>query len=286
MPVPTPEEKRRAFRALHDRGCFVIPNPWDPGTARYLQHLGFRALATTSAGFAFSRGLPDAAVPLELMLAHVRDLAAATELPVNADFQGGYGGDPGAVASNVRRCVETGIAGLSIEDASGDAAQPLHHFDAAVARVRAARGAIDDAGGGVVLTARTEGFIVGRPDLDETVRRLRAYADAGADCLYAPGLRTREEIAAVVGAVAPKPVNVLVAADAGITVADLAALGVRRVSVGSTLARVAWTAFMRAAAEIARDGRFARFAGLAPYAELDAFFRDDTSRRAAAVTSA
>jgi 2-methylisocitrate lyase-like PEP mutase family enzyme len=279
--MPTPDEKRRAFRALHDGGCFVIPNPWDAGSARYLERLGFRALATTSAGFAFSRGLADAAVSRELMLEHVRELVGATDLPLSADFQAGYGRDAGEVAESVRRCVETGVAGLSIEDASGDAAAPLHPFEAAVARVRAAREAIDATGAGAILTARSEGFIVGRPDLGETVRRLRAFADAGADCLYAPGLRTREEIAAVVSAVAPKPVNVLVAGDGGVTVADLAALGVRRLSVGSTLARVAWTAFARAATEIAREGRFSSFAGLTPYAELEAFFREDARRRAA-----
>lgn len=277
--MPTPDEKRRSFRALHERGCFVIPNPWDPGSARWLQHLGFRALATTSAGFAFSRGLPDAAVPLAAMLEHVAEIASATDVPVNADFQGGYAVEPAEVGGNVRRCVETGIAGLSVEDASGDDAEPLLPFELAVARVRAARAAIDDAGGEVVLTARSEGFIVGRPDLEETVRRLRAFADGGADCLYAPGLRTRDEIAAVVRAVAPRPVNVLVSSDAGLAVADLAALGVRRVSVGSALARAAWSAFARAAAELARDGRFGGFAGLTPFAELEAFFREDLRRR-------
>lgn len=276
--MATIDEKCRTFRALHERGCFVLPNPWDVGTARWLQHLGFVALATTSAGLAFSRGLPDAAVPLALALDHARELAAATDVPVNADFQGGYAVEPAEVGRNVRRCLETGIAGLSIEDASGDAGEPLVGFELAVERVRAARAAIDAAGSGAVLTGRSEGFIVGRPDLAETIRRLRAYADAGADCLYAPGLRTREEIAAVVRAVAPRPVNVLVASDAGLTVADLAALGVRRVSVGSALARVAWTAFIRAAAELAGEGRFGGFAGLTPYAELEAFFREDLGR--------
>jgi 2-methylisocitrate lyase-like PEP mutase family enzyme len=279
--MTAPENKRAAFQALHQSGCFVIPNPWDVGTARFLQHLGFKALATTSAGVACSRGLPDAAVTRDVTLEHIREVAAATDLPVSADFQGGYAGDVDGVERNVGLCLETGIAGLSIEDASGARDEPLHPFEVAVARVRAARAAIDRAGAGVVLTARSEGFIVGRPDLDETVRRLRAFSEAGADCLYAPGLKTREQISAVVKAVAPKAVNVLVAADTGLTVAELAALGVRRISVGSALARVAWTAFMRAAGEIAREGRFESFGGLASYAELDAFFRDDLTRRAA-----
>jgi 2-methylisocitrate lyase-like PEP mutase family enzyme len=265
-------DKRRAFRDLHERGCFVLPNPWDVGTARYLASLGFQALATTSAGFAFSRGLPDAAVPRDEMLAHVRALVAATPLPVSADFEDGYGATDEEVAVNVRACVAAGVAGLSIEDATGDAGVPLYPFDVAVARMRAARRAIDEAGADVVLTGRSEGFIVGRPDLDETIRRLVAYADAGAGCLYAPGLATREQIAAVVRAVAPKPVNVLVSA-AGSSVAELAALGVRRISVGSTLARVAWTAFMRASREIAERGTFERFGDAEGYAAMNALFR-------------
>lgn len=279
MAHPTAEERRRTFRALHDRGCFVVPNPWDVGTARLLEHAGFPALATTSAGVAFSRGLPDAALPLEVVLEHLRDLCAATALPVSADFQAGYAAAPEGVARNVVRCLATGVAGLSIEDASGDPGAPLHPLDAASARVRAARQAIDAAGVGAVLTARSEGFLVGRPDLDETIRRLSAYADAGADCLYAPGLRTREQIAAVVRAVAPRPVNVLVASEAGPAVAELAAMGVRRVSVGSALARVALGAFRRAADELAGAGTFGALSGAAPFAELDAFFRDDLARR-------
>jgi 2-methylisocitrate lyase-like PEP mutase family enzyme len=279
--MTAPEHKRAAFQALHQGGCFVIPNPWDVGTARFLQHLGFKALATTSAGVAFSRGLPDRAVTLDLALEHLRELAAATDVPVSADFQAGYADDAGGVERNVGLCLDTGIAGLSIEDASGAPDEPLHPFELAVARVRAARAAIDRAGGGVVLTARSEGFVVGRPDLAETVRRLRAFSDAGADCLHAPGLRTREQISAVVKAVAPKAVNVVVAADIGLTVGDLAALGVRRISVGASLARVAWTAFMRSAGEIAREGRFESFGGLSSYAELDAFFRNDLTRRPA-----
>lgn len=272
-PAPSTAEKRRAFRALHERGCFVIPNPWDAGTARHLERLGFLALATTSAGFAFSRGLPDAAVPAAEMIAHVADLVRATRLPVSADLEDGYGATADEVAANVRACVATGVAGLSIEDATGDPAAPLYPFDEAVARLRAARRAVDDAGGGVVLTGRSEGFIVGRPDLAETLRRLAAYADAGADCLYAPGASSPEQIAAIVAAVAPKPVNVLVSGP-GPTVAGLAALGVRRVSVGSTLARVAWTAFARAAAGIAAGGTFEAFAGADSYAAVNALFRD------------
>jgi 2-methylisocitrate lyase-like PEP mutase family enzyme len=273
--MPTVAEKRRAFRALHEKGCFVIPNPWSAGTARYLQHLGFPALATTSAGAAFAMGLPDGAVPREAMLAHIASLVEATDLPVSADFQAGYADTPDGVAESVRRCVATGVAGLSIEDATGDETRPLHEPAAAVERIRAARAA---AGADVVLTARAECFLVGRPDLDETVRRLAAYAEAGADCLYAPGLRTREQIAAVVDAVAPKPVNVLMGGPS-FTVADLGALRVRRVSVGSALARAAWGGFVRAAEEIAREGRFRALAEGAPFAELDAFFREDRRRR-------
>src|SRR5881409_915559 len=244
--MPTVTEKRNVFRDLHDRGCFVIPNPWDVGSARYLQGLGFNALATTSAGFAFTQGLPDGGVSRATMLAHFREIAAATDVPVNADFEGGFADAPEGVAESVKLCIDTGVAGLSIEDSTSDPAIPLYDFELALARVRAARAAIDQAGGDVVFTARSEGFIRGRPDLDETVRRLGAYAAAGADCLYAPGIKTREQIASVVQAVAPKPVNVLVGADYT-TVAELAALGVRRISVGGALARTAWGAFMNVA---------------------------------------
>jgi 2-methylisocitrate lyase-like PEP mutase family enzyme len=203
--MPSTAEKCRTFRKLHEAGCFVIPNPWDIGTTRYLQHLGFKALATTSAGFAFSRGVPDAAVSRDDMLAHIAELVAASDLPVNADFEGGYAHEPQGVAESVRLCVATGVAGLSIEDSTGDKAKPLYELDLAVARIKAARAAIDQAGGDVLLTGRAECFLVGRPDLDETIRRLKAYAEAGADCLYAPGIRAREQIAAVVQAAAAPP---------------------------------------------------------------------------------
>jgi 2-methylisocitrate lyase-like PEP mutase family enzyme len=277
--MATVVEKRAAFRKLHAGGCFVIPNPWDIGTTRYLQHLGFKALATTSAGFAFSRGLPDAAVSRDDMLAHIAEIVAATDLPVNADFEGGYAQAPEGVAESVRLCVETGVAGLSIEDSTGEKNEPLYDLDLAVARMKAARAAIDKVGGDVLLTGRAECFLVGRPDLDETVRRLKAYSAAGADCLYAPGIRTPEQIAAVVKAAAPKPVNVLMPGALGITVADLEALGVRRISVGGTLARVAWGAFIRATKEIASDGRFDAFKEAAAHAEINGFFRDDMKTR-------
>jgi 2-methylisocitrate lyase-like PEP mutase family enzyme len=277
--MSNPASARAVFRSFHERGCFVIPNPWDAGSARYLQHLGFKALATTSSGFAFSRGLPDseAAVPRDVALAHFAEIVAATELPVNADFQGGYAVDPEGVAENVLLCVETGVAGLSIEDSTGDAARPLHDLPLAIARVAAARAAIDGSRSGVLLTARAECFLVGHPDpLAESIRRLRAYSEAGADVLYAPGPNRPEEIREIVEAVAPKPVNVLVSGSSGLTLADLAALGVRRVSVGSALARSAWTAFARAARAITERGSFEGFDGLISHGELDALFRDDT----------
>jgi 2-methylisocitrate lyase-like PEP mutase family enzyme len=279
--MPSTSDKRQTYRQLHEAGCFVLPNPWDIGTTRYLQHLGFKALATTSAGFAFSQALPDGAVGLDLMLAHVREIAAATELPVNVDFENGYADAPEDVAANVRLCVDTGVAGLSIEDGTGRQASPLYDIALATERMRAARAAIDATGTGVVLTGRAECFLVGRPDLDETIARLKAYAEAGADCLYAPGLRTKEQVAAVVAAVAPKPVNVLVAAAGGFTVAELAALGVRRVSVGGALARAAWTGFVRAARGIAENGTFDGFADTVSHAELGGLFRDDLARRTA-----
>jgi 2-methylisocitrate lyase-like PEP mutase family enzyme len=264
--------RRRAFRRLHESGCFVLPNPWDAGSARYLQGLGFKALATTSSGFAWSLGHADGGLPRDAVLAHLRDMVAATELPVNADFEGGFATDPQGVAESVRLAVETGVAGLSIEDSTGDAAHPLHDIDVAVARLLAARGAIDKAGGDTLLVGRAENFLVGRANLDDTIARLRAYAQAGADCLYAPGIRTREQIAAVVAAVAPKPFNLLVGFASELTLQDIAALGVRRVSVGGALARSAWGGFMRAARSIAEHGSFA-FSDAASGQELNSLFK-------------
>ena len=234
--------RRRGFRDLHAAGCFVIPNPWDAGSARYLASLGFQALASTSSGFAWSQARADGAMPRDAVLAHLREIVAATDLPVNADFESGYGVDAPAVAESVQLAVATGVAGLSIEDSTGDAVRPIHDLPTAVARLRAAREAIDATGGDTLLVGRAENYLHGRPDLADTITRLRAYAEAGADCLYAPGLRTRDEIAAVVAAVAPKPVNLLVGATSEFTLAELAALGVRRVSVGGALARSAWAA--------------------------------------------
>jgi 2-methylisocitrate lyase-like PEP mutase family enzyme len=279
MPRPSPADKRKTFHELHKSGCFVIPNPWNIGSARYLQGLGFKALATTSSGHAHSLGLADGAETLDMALAHYRELADVTDVPVNADFENGYADDPGEVAENVRLCAETGVAGLSIEDFNGNEADPLYDFDLAVERVRATRDAIDKTNTGVVFTARTEGFIHGRPDLDETIRRLKAFADAGADCLYAPGVKTRGEIEAVCKAVAPKAVNFLNSGAFGFTVADLAAMGVRRISVGGTLARVAMHAFIASARAIAEQGNFDSFAGVISNAELNAFFSDDAKKR-------
>jgi 2-methylisocitrate lyase-like PEP mutase family enzyme len=246
------------FQRLHSSGTFVMPNPWDAGTARALEQLGFQALATTSAGFAWTMGRADNQVTLDMAVEHLRAVVDAVGVPVNADFEGGFAVDPQHVNANVKAAVATGIAGLSIEDSTGDEADPLHDFDLAVERIRAAREAIDESGTGVVLTGRSEGFVVGRPDIDETIRRLTAYADAGADCLYAPRIETVEHIEAVVAAVSPKPVNLLINAPF-MTVAEAAALGVRRISVGGTLARAAWAGFLEAAREIAEAGTFSRF---------------------------
>jgi 2-methylisocitrate lyase-like PEP mutase family enzyme len=270
--MPTTSDKRATFQRLHQSGCFVIPNPWDVGSARYLEDMGFKALATTSAGFAWTRGAADGGVTREVALAHFAELAAAVDSPLNADFEGGFAHEPAGVAESVRLCAETGVAGLSIEDFTGDRANPLYDFDLAVARIKAARDAIDTSGGDVLLTGRSEGCIRGRPDLDETIRRLKAYADAGADCLYAPGISTREQIAAVVAAVAPKPVNLLIGAPSPLTVQDCADLGVRRISVGGSLARAAWGGFIRAARQIMHAGSFDGFADAAPSAELNKAF--------------
>lgn len=262
-----------AFRELHESGCFVMPNPWDAGSAVYLQHLGFAALATTSAGFAFTKALPDSvsAVPRDLMLAHIREVVAATPLPLNADFQTGYADEPEGVAASVALCIDTGVAGLSIEDATGTSATPLYGFDLAVERIRAARAAIDVTGIPIVLTARCEAYLVGQSDPARVaLDRLVAFGEAGADCLFAPGVREPDEIAAMVKAVSPKPVNVLVSApNPDLSVARLTELGVRRISVGSALARVAWGAFMRAAQDLKNNGSFDGLAGAAPFSELN-----------------
>lgn len=262
------------FRRLHESGCFVLPNPWDRGTARYLAHVGFKALATTSAGFAFSRGLPDSvtAMAVDEVLDHVRDICESTSLPVNADFQNGYADEPEHVAANVTRCIECGVAGLSIEDATGKPESPLYEDHLAVERVKAARQAIDNSKLPVVLTARCEAFLVGHPSAHRmAMDRLVAFADAGADCLYAPGVRKLDEIQAIVQAVAPKPVNVLVGSP-GLTVAQLADIGVRRVSVGSALSRAAWGALMRSAQEINDAGTFNAFADAGGFADLNQVF--------------
>lgn len=264
-------DRRRVFHQLHQSGCFVIPNPWDLGSARVLVKLGFRALATTSAGFAWSVGRPDNHVTLAQALEHFRSLAEGVEVPVNGDFEGGFATDPADVGINVAAATATGIAGLSIEDSTGDPSKPLFEKSLAVERIRAARRAIDDSRTGVLLTGRSEGFIVGRPDLAETIERLTAYAEAGAECLYAPGIRTKDDILAVVRAIAPKPVNVLVGSDFA-TVAELAAAGVRRISVGGALARVAWAGFLQAAKEIAEHGTFTNLTRAVPFAEIDATF--------------
>jgi 2-methylisocitrate lyase-like PEP mutase family enzyme len=277
--MPSVSEKRREFHRLHEGGCFVLPNPWDIGSARYLQGLGFKAIASTSAGFAFAQGLPDGAVSREMMLAHLSELSEAADIPVNADFEGGFADDPDGVADSVRLCCATGVSGLSIEDSTGNPDNPLYDFDLALERVKAARAAIDKAGPDVVFTARSEGFIRNRPDLAETIRRLKAYAAAGADCLYAPGIKTREEIEAVVAAVAPKSVNFLMAGAMPFSMIDLGRLGVRRVSLGGTLARIAWTAVIRAAREIVNEGTFEKLGGGISNAELNEFFRADMKRR-------
>jgi 2-methylisocitrate lyase-like PEP mutase family enzyme len=269
----TATEKRAAFRTLHESGCFMLPNPWDVGSARYLASLGFQAIATTSSGFAWSTGRADNGVTREIILAHLREMVAATDLPVNADFENGFGADPASVAASVKLAVETGVAGLSIEDSTGDAASPLFPVDVAVERLKAARRTIDESGGDALLVGRAENFFVGVPDMYDTLNRLKAYAAAGADCLYAPGIETREQIEAVVAAVAPKPVNVLIGSQSALTLQELGALGVRRVSVGGALARAAWGGFMRAAQSLA-DGRFDGFSDAASGAQLNAQFSD------------
>ncbi len=272
-PSFTPESRRAAFRALHTEGCFVLPNPWDIGSARYLHSLGFKALASTSSGVAWSLGRADGQLSLDDTLAHLQDLAAATPLPVNADFGDGFGTDSASIDAAVTRAIATGVAGISIEDASADPDQPLRSIDDAVTRLRAARTAIDRSGADVMLIGRAENFFLGRPDLDDTITRLRAYASAGADCLYAPGITTRGQIEAVVAAVAPRPVNLLVGSALPFTLQDIAAMGVRRVSVGGAMARTAWGGLMRAARQIHDEGRFDGFADAASGAALNQLFR-------------
>jgi len=266
-------DRRATFRRLHESGCFVIPNPWDAGSAVWLQQAGFKALASTSSGYAWTLALADNGVGLEGMLAHLKALVAATEIPVNADFENAYADEPAGVAANVLRAAETGVAGLSVEDSTGRSEKPLYDFDQAVARVTAARQALDKSGSGVLLTARAECFLVGHADpLAESIRRLKAYAAAGADCLYAPGLKTPDQIKAVVEAVAPKPVNVLMGGP-GLKVPELAALGVRRVSTGGALARAAWQGFIQTAKDIAEAGSFDSLGKAISFGELDGFFR-------------
>jgi 2-methylisocitrate lyase-like PEP mutase family enzyme len=267
------DEKRQEFRRLHERGCFAIPNPWDIGTAKYLEHLGFKAIATTSAGFAFSRGLSDGAVKRDNMLAHIRELLEATDIPVNADFENGYADDPNWCAENARLCAETGVAGLSIEDAADRKESPLYDVNLAIERIHAVRGALH--GTGVLLVGRAEGFLVGRENLDQVMKRLVKYSEAGADCLYAPGFKDRESNKAIVDAVAPKPVNVLIGGPGGLTMRDAEGLGARRVSVGGAFARAAWGGFIRSAEELIKQGTFDELANATPYAELQELFRND-----------
>ncbi len=270
---PSIADKRRAFHKLHETGCFVIPNPWDVGSAKFLQGLGFKALATTSSGFAWSHGHSDGSISRDRVLDHLTVMVEATDLPINADFESGFAPDAAGVAESVRLAVESGVAGLSIEDSTGNASQPLFDLDTAVDRIRAARKAIDKAGGDTLLVGRAECFLVGQPDLELTIRRLKAYANAGADCLYAPGIRTSEQISAVVAGVAPKPINLLMGWAGDFTMQQIAALGVRRVSVGGALARSAWGGFVRAAKLIMEQGKFDGFADAAAGKELDTFFR-------------
>jgi 2-methylisocitrate lyase-like PEP mutase family enzyme len=270
---PSIADKRRAFHKLHESGCFVIPNPWDVGSARYLQGLGFKALATTSSGFAWSHGHRDGGMSRDRVIDHLTEMVEATDLPINADFESGFAPDAAGVAESVRLAAESGVAGLSIEDSTGDPAQPLYELNTAVDRIRAARKAIDKAGGDTLLVGRAECFLQGRPDIDHTIHRLKAYANAGADCLYAPGIRTPDHIKAVVAGVAPKPVNLLMGWPGDLTLQQIASFGVRRVSVGGALARSAWGGFIRAAKLIIEQGRFDGFTDAASGKDLDAFFR-------------
>lgn len=278
MTRPTVSDKRAAFREMHRAGCFLLPNPWDAGGARLLERLGYRALATTSAGYAWSQGQADGQLSRDDTLAHMRYMAAMSDLPINADFESGFGLTPEAVFDSVSLALATGVAGLSIEDSSGDPAQPVRDKAQAVERLQAARAAIDAGGGDTLLVGRAENYFVDRPDLDDTVERLLAYSQAGADCLYAPGLRTREEIQTVVQAIAPKPVNVLIGWNSELTVEALAELGVRRISVGGALARAAWGGFIDAARRMIEQGRFDGFGGTPSGAELNELMRHTEPR--------
>src|ERR1051325_9489351 len=269
--MPTIEEKRETFRKLHESGCFAIPNPWDIGTAKYLEHLGFKAIATTSAGFAFSRGLADGSVKRGDMIAHIRELVEASDIPVNADFENGYADEPNWCAENARLCAETGVAGLSIEDAADRKESPLYDVNLAVERIHACKEALH--GTNCLLVGRAEGFLVGREKLDQVIKRLLKYSEAGADCLYAPGFKDRESNRAIVEAVAPKPVNVLIGGPRGLTMRDAAELGARRVSVGGAFARAAWGGFIRSAKELIGQGTFEELKQGASYEELQNLFR-------------
>ena len=271
--MPSVEDKCREFRRLHESGCFAIPNPWDIGSALYLQHLGFKAIATTSAGFAFSRGVPDGAVKRDDMLAHIKELVAVTDIPVNADFENGYADDPDDVAESVRLCIATGVAGLSIEDAIDRKEKLIYEFDLAIERIRAAREAIGNSG--VLLVGRAEGFLVGRENIDQVMKRLVAYSEAGADCLYAPGFKQRDDIRAIVSAVAPKPSNILIGGAIGLSMEDAGVLGARRVSVGGAFARAAWGGFIRSAKELIEKGTFDELANASSYDELQKLFEQN-----------
>jgi 2-methylisocitrate lyase-like PEP mutase family enzyme len=270
---PSISDKRRIFSSMHKSGCFVIPNPWDVGSARYLESLGFQALATTSSGFAWSRGCADNSISREMALEHLNALVESVDVPVNADFESGFARTAAGVEESVRLAIETGVAGVSIEDSNGDVTNPLFSIDEAVERMKAARRAIDQSGGDTLLVGRAEGFFVGKPDMEETIFRLRAYSNVGADCLYAPGISTPDQIREIVGACAGKPFNLLVGSTSQLTVADIAALGVRRISVGGAMARTAWGSFMRSAQKLANEGKFDGFSQAASGKELNRIFQ-------------
>lgn len=277
--MPTIAEKRATFHALHKSGCFVIPNPWDMPSARWLQAMGFKALASTSAGFAWSKGVPDNGVTRGMLLEHLAELVDATDLPINADFEGGFADDPAGVAESVSLACDTGVAGLSIEDTTKQKDKPVYDLDHAVARMKAARAAIDRKGGDTLLVGRADGLNIGASGFDDVIVRLKAYASAGADCLFAPGLAKPDQIKAAVEAVAPKPFNLLIGTPNGLTVKDVEALGVRRISVGGALARGVWGAFLRMTKQIMEEGRFDALGEGAPGAEINKFFSGDSKLR-------